>query len=146
MKTKCPIWEKTFHFDINDAFSVLKISVASEKMNSPLVRPLQKNSAAFEAICMICLWLLRWWLAVPLFASQVCTGALERQRDDTWSWIRYKKFYYLILCSDGSWPCLSPAFKLTRAHWPTASPLDASQGQETEVPHLPLKLFLSAWL
>ena len=43
MKTKCPIWEKTFHFDINDAFSILKISVASEKMNSPLVRLLNQN-------------------------------------------------------------------------------------------------------
>ena len=39
MKTKSPVWDKTFNFDINDAFSVLKINVASEKMNSPLVRP-----------------------------------------------------------------------------------------------------------
>ena len=43
MKTKSPIWDKTFHFEINDAFSVLKISVASEKMNSPLVRPSTLN-------------------------------------------------------------------------------------------------------
>lgn len=37
MKTKSPIWNKTFSFDITDAFSVLKISVASEKINSPLM-------------------------------------------------------------------------------------------------------------
>ena len=48
MKTKSPIWEKTFHFDINDAFSILKISVASEKMNSPLVRHLNQNSDALK--------------------------------------------------------------------------------------------------
>ena len=38
LKTKSPLWEKRFHFNINDAFSVLKITVASEKMNSPLVK------------------------------------------------------------------------------------------------------------
>ena len=38
LKTKSPVWEKRFHFNINDAFSVLKITVASEKMNSPLVK------------------------------------------------------------------------------------------------------------
>ena len=32
---KTPVWEKDFSFRICDAFSVLKISVANEKMNSP---------------------------------------------------------------------------------------------------------------
>ena len=32
---KTPVWEKDFNFKICDAFSVLKVSVANEKMNSP---------------------------------------------------------------------------------------------------------------
>ena len=32
---KTPVWGKSFYFKVHDAFSVLKISVANEKLNSP---------------------------------------------------------------------------------------------------------------
>ena len=57
LKTKSPVWEKRFHFNINDAFSVLKITVASEKMNSPLVKlsiyHLKKNLIILLALISI---------------------------------------------------------------------------------------------
>ena len=35
IKTKNPVWNKMFHFQVTDSFSLLKISIISEKLNSP---------------------------------------------------------------------------------------------------------------
>jgi len=35
IKTKNPFWNKMFHFQVTDSFSFLKISIISEKLNSP---------------------------------------------------------------------------------------------------------------
>ena len=34
---KTPVWEKTFKFRVRDAFSLLKITIASEKIDSPQI-------------------------------------------------------------------------------------------------------------
>jgi len=34
-KTKVPVWDRTFHFHVRDPFTVLRLAVISEKINSP---------------------------------------------------------------------------------------------------------------
>ena len=71
------MWEKRFHFNINDAFSVLKITVASEKMNSPLVKlsiyHLKKNLIILLALISIngCWIYILYWRFFILTLSDV---------------------------------------------------------------------------
>ena len=113
LKTKSPVWEKRFHFNINDAFSVLKITVASEKMNSPLVKfsiyHLKKN---LIIILVVTSMLLDLSFVLALFYSDLfrCSFCCR--------WTFYQKWHSILTCSMFRWwwdvPCFaSPAF--TRA-------------------------------
>ena len=127
LKTKSPVWEKRFHFNINDAFSVLKITVASEKINSPLVKlsiyHLKKNLIILLALISIngCWIYILYWRFFILTLSDVLFVV-------DWRLIRDGVQYSHVWCLDGGGTRPASPLQPSQEQWGAPAPLAASQG------------------